>query len=84
MAAMRIVLRTLLGGILGLIAGAALGVLAGIAWINLAGTSDFEGQSAMLVFFAFAPAGAIIGCIASAIWFGLAASRSRIRVEADV
>lgn len=83
MNSMRIVLRTILGGIAGLIAGAAIGVLAGIAWINLVETSNFEGYSAMLVFFTFAPAGAMIGGIACAIWSGLAASRARIRIEPE-
>ena len=80
---MRVVLRAILGGIVGLIAGAAIGVLAGIAWINLVETGNFEGHSAMLVFFAFAPAGAIIGGVACAIWSGLAAARARIRIEPD-
>lgn len=72
-----------LGTIAGLVLGAAAGILAGIAWVNMASVSDFEGQSAMLVFFAFAPAGSILGGFIGAIWAGIAASKARIRMEGD-
>lgn len=81
---MRIVMFTVFGAIAGLIAGAASGVLTGIAWVNIFQTTDFEGYSGMLVFFTFAPAGAVIGGLIGAIWAGLAASRSRIRIETDL
>lgn len=71
------------GTIAGLVLGAAVGILAGIAWVNIASVSDFEGQSAMLVFFTFAPAGSILGGLIGAIWAGFLASKSRIRVEGD-
>lgn len=72
-----------LGTIAGLVLGAAVGVLAGIAWVNITSISDFEGQSAMLVFFAFAPGGSVIGGFIGAIWAGFAASKSRIRMDGD-
>jgi hypothetical protein len=72
-----------LGTVAGLILGAAVGVLAGIAWINIVPTSDFEGHSAMLVFFTFAPAGSVLGGLSGAICAGLLAARRRIRVEDD-
>lgn len=80
---MKTVVLAALGTIAGLVLGAAAGILAGIAWVNITSTSDFEGQSAMLVFFAFAPAGSILGGFIGAIWAGIAASRSRIRMESD-
>lgn len=78
---MRIAVFAVLGAIAGAIVGAALGVLTGIAWINIFQTSNFEGYSAMLVFFTFAPAGGLIGTIVGALWSGLAASRARIRIQ---
>ena len=72
-----------LGTIAGLILGAAVGILAGIAWVSIARTSDFEGQSAMLVFFTFAPAGSVVGGLIGAIWAGFLASRARIRMDGD-
>lgn len=78
---MKTVVMAAVGSIAGLIVGAAIGVLAGIAWVNLMQVSDFEGQSAMLVFFAFAPAGGALGGLLGAVWAGLIASRSRIRMD---
>jgi Na+/glutamate symporter len=72
-----------LGYIEGLSLGAAIGILAGIAWVNIASTGDFEGQSAMLVFFTLAPAGSVLGGLIGAIWAGFLASKSRIRMEGD-
>ncbi len=72
-----------LGTIAGLVLGAAVGILAGIAWINIASTSEFEGQSAMLVFFTFAPAGSVLGGVTGAICANVLASRSRIRMDSD-
>jgi hypothetical protein len=80
---MKTVVLAAFGTIAGLILGAAVGILAGIAWINLASTSDFEGQSAMLVFFTFAPIGSVLGGLTGAIWAGFVAARSRIRMEGD-
>jgi len=68
---------------MGLVLGTAVGILAGIAWVNLMQVSDFEGQSAMLVFFAFAPAGGALGGLIGAVWAGLVASRSRIRLDGE-
>jgi hypothetical protein len=50
-----------LGFVLGAIAGGVIGIALGFAWINVFNTSDFEGYSAMLVFFTFMPIGAILG-----------------------
>jgi hypothetical protein len=72
-----------LGTVAGLVLGAAVGILAGIAWVNIVSINDFEGQSAMLVFFTFAPAGSVLGGLAGAIWAGFTASKSRIRREGD-
>lgn len=80
---MKTVVLAAFGTIAGLILGAAVGILAGIAWINLASTGDFEGQSAMLVFFTFAPIGSVLGGLTGAIWAGFVAARSRIRMEGD-
>ena len=72
---MKVVLLILLGLVLGLLRGGALGLGAGVAWVELFKTSNFEGYSAMLVFFTFMPIGALLGGIAGAILFGIAASR---------
>lgn len=80
---MKTIVLAALGTIAGLVLGAAVGILAGIAWINIASTSDFEGHSAMLVFFTFAPAGSVLGGLIGAIWAGFLASKSRIRMEGD-
>lgn len=80
---MKSVILATFGTIAGLILGAAVGVLAGIAWINIVPTSGFEGQSAMLVFFTFAPAGSVLGGLCGAICAGILASKSRIRMESD-
>lgn len=80
---MKTVVLAALGTVAGLILGAAVGVLAGIAWVNIAQISDLEGQSAMLVFFTFAPAGSVLGGLGGAICAGVLASKSRIRIEGD-
>lgn len=80
---MKTVVLAALGTIAGLVLGAAVGILAGIAWINIVPTSDFEGHSAMLVFFTFAPAGSLLGGLAGAIGAGFLALRSRIRLEGE-
>lgn len=74
---MKVVLLILLGLILGLLGGGALGLGAGVAWVELFKTSNFEGYSAMLVFFTFMPIGALLGAVAGAILFGIAAARPR-------
>ncbi|OYU89761.1 MAG: hypothetical protein CFE29_11955 [Bradyrhizobiaceae bacterium PARB1] len=71
---MKVALLILLGLILGLIGGGALGLGAGVAWVELFKTSNFEGYSAMLVFFTFMPIGALLGAVAGAILFGIAAA----------
>ena len=81
---MKIALFVLLGLVLGAIGGAALGIGAGLAWIEIAKTTSFEGYSAMLVFFSFMPAGAMIGGLGAAIWFGIMATRDdEIAVDSE-
>lgn len=80
---MKAVVLAALGTVVGLILGTAVGILGGIVWVSIFKTSDFEGYSAMLVFFTFAPAGALLGGLIGAIWAGYAASRKRIRLEGD-
>lgn len=80
---MKTVVMAAVGSIAGLVVGAAVGILAGLAWVNLMQVGDFEGQSAMLVFFAFAPAGGALGGLLGAVWAGLVTSRSRIRVDGE-
>jgi len=78
---MRTALFAFLGAIGGLLLGAAIGVLTGLAWVTVFKTSNFEGYSGMLVFFGFAPGGAIIGGFIGAIWAAFAASKSRLQME---
>jgi hypothetical protein len=81
---MKIALFAFLGLLLGAIGGAALGIGAGLAWIEIFKTSDFEGYNGMLVFFSFMPAGAMIGALGGATWFGIMAARdAEIAVESD-
>ena len=81
---MKIALFALLGLLLGAIGGAALGIGAGLAWIEVFRTTDFEGYSGMLVFFSFMPAGAMIGALGGAAWFGIMAARDdEIAVESE-
>ena len=72
---MRIALLALLGLLLGALGGAALGLGAGLAWIEIFKTTNFEGYSAMLVFFTFMPLGAMIGGLGGAVLFGVSAAR---------
>jgi hypothetical protein len=77
---MKIVLFALLGLVLGALGGAALGIGAGLAWVEIFKTTNFEGTSGMLVFLTFMPAGAMIGALGGALWFGcspFAITRSR-------
>jgi hypothetical protein len=72
------------GLILGALGGAALGIGLGLAWTEIFKTSDFEGQSGMLVFFTFMPLGAMIGGLGGALLFGLLAFRdSEIAIERE-
>lgn len=73
---MKIALLMLLGLVLGLLGGAAVGIGAGVAWVELFKTSNFEGYSAMLVFFTFMPIGALIGAVGGALLFGIMAARN--------
>ncbi|KZD24138.1 hypothetical protein [Tardiphaga robiniae] len=72
---MKIALLILLGLVLGLLGGAAVGIGAGVAWVELFKTSNFEGYSAMLVFFTFMPIGALLGAVSGALLFGVMAAR---------
>ena len=81
---MKIALFVMLGLLLGAIGGAALGIGAGLAWIEIFKTSDFEGYSGMLVFFSFMPAGAMLGALGGATWFGVLAARdAEIAMESN-
>ncbi len=79
---MKIALLTLLGLAFGAVGGAALGISAGLAWIQIFKTSNFEGDSGMLVFFTFMPLGAVIGGIGGALLFAVLAIRdAEIAIE---
>ena len=81
---MKIVLFALLGLVLGALGGAALGIGAGLAWVEIFKTTSFEGASGMLVFFGFMPAGAMIGALGGALWFGVLAFRdNEIAIERE-
>ena len=80
---MKAVVLAALGTVVGIVLGAAAGILAGIAWVIIFGISDFQGYSRRLVFFTFAPAGALFGGLTGAIWAAYAASRARICMEGD-
>ncbi|WP_244436546.1 MULTISPECIES: hypothetical protein [unclassified Afipia] len=80
---MKTIILAALGTVVGLVLGVAAGILAGIGWVSIFKTSDFEGYSGMLVFFTFAPAGALLGGLTGAIWAAYAASRTRLRMEND-
>lgn len=80
---MKTIVSAALGTVVGLILGVALGILMGIAWVSVFKTTDFEGYSGMLVFFTFAPVGAVLGGLIGAIWAACAASRTRIRMESE-
>lgn len=54
--------------VLGIVLGGVIGIGIGLAYTELAGTTSFEGYSAMLVFFGFAPAGMVIGAFALPAW----------------
>jgi hypothetical protein len=73
---MKAVLLVLLGLILGILGGAAIGVGVGLACVELFEVSNFEGGAAMMVFFTFMPAGALLGAVAGAIGFGILARRA--------
>lgn len=55
-----------LGALIGAAVGCALGLGGGLAWITLAGTSSFEGQSGFVVGF-WILAGIILGLVFGAI-----------------
>jgi len=81
---MKIALLALLGLLLGALGGAALGIGAGLLWVELFKTSNFEGYSAMLVFFTFMPLGAAIGGVGGALLFGVIAIRdAEIAIERE-
>lgn len=72
---MKVALLAVLGFILGAIGGGLLGIGAGMLWTEIAHTSNFEGQSGMLVFFGFMPVGALIGAFGGAIGLGMIGAR---------
>jgi hypothetical protein len=72
---MKIALLVLLGLLLGALGGAAFGIGGGLAWVEIFKTSSFEGDSGMLVFLTFMPAGAVIGGLGGALLFGVIAIR---------
>ena len=81
---MKIALLAVLGLVLGALGGAALGIGAGLAWTEIFQTTDFEGNSGMLVFFTFLPLGAAIGGLGGAFLFGLLAWRdNEIAIERE-
>jgi hypothetical protein len=63
------------GLLLGAIAGGVIGVICGLIWTNVFQTSDFEGYSAMLVFFTFMPIGTLAGAAIGAAGLAYVASR---------
>lgn len=66
---MKIVLLTLLGLTLGVLGGAATGIGAGLAWREIFRTTDFEGDSGMLVFFTCMRLDALGGALLFALAF---------------
>jgi hypothetical protein len=81
---MKIALLVLLGLVPGVLGGAALGIGSGLAWIEIFKTISFEGDSGMLVFFAFMPLGAVIGGLGGALAFGVMAIRdAEIAIEKE-
>ena len=81
---MKIALLVLLGLVLGALGGAALGIAAGLAWVEIFGTTSFEGYSGMLVFFTFMPLGGVIGGLGGALLFGVIAMRdAEIAIERE-
>jgi hypothetical protein len=73
----RILLLGLLGLVLGMLGGGLAGLGLGLAWTAAFDTSCFEGECAMLVFFVFLPAGAILGALVGAVGLGYLAARRR-------
>ena len=59
-----------LAGVFGLVLGWAVAAFGFLVIGGMAGVSDFEGQRAMLAFFAVGPVGGVVGLIAG-IWASL-------------
>jgi Na+/glutamate symporter len=79
---MKIALLSLLGLAFGTLGGAGLGIGAGLAWIEIFKTSNFQGDSGVLVFLTFMPLGAVIGGIGGALLFAVLAIRdAEIAIE---
>jgi hypothetical protein len=72
---MKVVGLALIGLFLGAIAGGVIGVVCGFIWTTVFQTSDFEGYSAMLVFFTFMPIGILAGGAIGAGGLAYVASR---------
>jgi hypothetical protein len=60
--------RIILGSFIGLAVGAAAAVALAVLAAHLFDISQAEGAYAMAVAFFYAPAGAIVGAIAGAVW----------------
>lgn len=63
----------LLGAVGGAVLGGGAGLLGGLAWVELAGTSGFEGYSGFVVIY-WALAGILVGLAAGAV-FGAKSGR---------
>ncbi|WP_035641569.1 hypothetical protein [Bradyrhizobium sp. ORS 375] len=74
---MKIAFLAIAGLVMGVVGGATIGIGLGLAWIELFNTSEFEGYAGMLVFFTFMPLGALVGGLAGATLFGMAAFREQ-------
>lgn len=59
----RVIGHAILGTLLGAPLGVAAGVALGLAWVELAGTSSFEGYSGYVVGLYWAPMGLIVGAV---------------------
>jgi hypothetical protein len=62
-------MRFIAGFLLGLVAGYCIVLFGWVAYTNIVHVSNFEGAAAMQVAFFFAPLGALIGGLASGLWW---------------
>ena len=67
------------------IVGYGIGALAGVTWVDMMHTSSFEGYSGMLVFFGFAPVGAVVGALAlPGLYIGMRVRRASASGERGI